>query len=76
MRLGTSDADRPGSGLMSATGALEDLLQRIARLAGHLPDLAELEINPLIVSPGGAVVVDAREGNGCAIEIRRVISGG
>ena len=35
-----------------AVGALEDLLQRIARLAGHLPELAELEINPLIVSPG------------------------
>jgi acyl-CoA synthetase (NDP forming) len=43
-----------------AISALEDLIQRIARLAGHLPDLAELDINPLIVSPAGAVAVDAR----------------
>jgi acyl-CoA synthetase (NDP forming) len=43
-----------------AVDALEDVLQRIARLAGHVPELAELEINPLIVSPEGAVAVDAR----------------
>jgi acyl-CoA synthetase (NDP forming) len=43
-----------------AVDALEDVLQRIARLAGHVPELAELEINPLIVSPEGAIVVDAR----------------
>jgi acyl-CoA synthetase (NDP forming) len=43
-----------------AVRALEDTLQRIARLAAHLPGLAELEINPLIVSPAGAVSVDAR----------------
>ena len=43
-----------------AVTALEDLLQRIARLAGDVPDLAELDINPLIVSPGGAIAVDAR----------------
>jgi acetyl coenzyme A synthetase (ADP forming)-like protein len=41
-------------------GALEDALQRIARLAGHVPALAELEINPLIVSPEGVMAVDAR----------------
>jgi acetyl coenzyme A synthetase (ADP forming)-like protein len=43
-----------------AVDALEDVLQRIARLAGSLPELAELDINPLIVSPDGAVAVDAR----------------
>jgi acetyl coenzyme A synthetase (ADP forming)-like protein len=43
-----------------AVRALEDTLQRIARLAARLPELAELEINPLIVSPGGVVSVDAR----------------
>jgi acetyl coenzyme A synthetase (ADP forming)-like protein len=43
-----------------AVGALEDVLQRIARLAGHLPNIAELEINPLIVSPEDVVAVDAR----------------
>lgn len=44
----------------AAVGALEDLVQRVAQLAEALPELAELDINPLIVSPGGAVAVDAR----------------
>jgi acetyl coenzyme A synthetase (ADP forming)-like protein len=43
-----------------AVSDLEDVLQRIAQLASHLPDLAELDLNPLIVSPGGVVAVDAR----------------
>jgi hypothetical protein len=43
-----------------AVSALESVLQRIARLAGDVPDLAELDINPLIVSPEGVVAVDAR----------------
>jgi acyl-CoA synthetase (NDP forming) len=43
-----------------AVHALEDVLQRIARLAGQVPDLAELDINPLIVSPEGVIAVDAR----------------
>jgi acetyl coenzyme A synthetase (ADP forming)-like protein len=43
-----------------AVSALEDVLQRIARLAGDVPALTELDINPLIVSPGGAIAVDAR----------------
>jgi acetyl coenzyme A synthetase (ADP forming)-like protein len=43
-----------------AVNAVEDLLQRVARLAGDVPALAELDINPLIVSPTGAVAVDAR----------------
>lgn len=42
------------------SGALEELLQRVARLAGDVPALAELDINPLIVSPRGVVAVDAR----------------
>jgi acetyl coenzyme A synthetase (ADP forming)-like protein len=43
-----------------AVNALEDLLQRVARLAADVPALAELDINPLIVSPEGVVAVDAR----------------
>jgi acetyl coenzyme A synthetase (ADP forming)-like protein len=43
-----------------AVTALEDLLQRVARLASDVPDLAELDINPVIVSPEGAIAVDAR----------------
>jgi acyl-CoA synthetase (NDP forming) len=43
-----------------AVTALEDVLQRVARLAGDLPALSELDINPLIVSPSGTLAVDAR----------------
>ncbi len=39
---------------------LEDQLQRVARMAGVVPELAELDINPLIASPEGTLVVDAR----------------
>ena len=42
-----------------AVAALEDVLQQMTRLASELPNLAELDINPLIVSPEGAVAVDA-----------------
>lgn len=45
---------------MVAVAALEDVLQRVARLAGAVPALAELDINPLRVSPDGALAVDAR----------------
>ncbi|MFZ6003285.1 MAG: GNAT family N-acetyltransferase [Actinomycetota bacterium] len=43
-----------------AVEALEDLLQRVARLAGSVPELLELDLNPVIVSTEGAVTVDAR----------------
>ena len=43
-----------------AVGALEDLLQRVARLAAVVPELAELDFNPVIVSPDGVEVVDSR----------------
>lgn len=42
------------------TGALEDLLLRVGRLAEEVPELAELDLNPVVVSPEGVVVVDAR----------------
>ncbi len=42
------------------TDALEALLQRVARLAAAVPEMAELDINPVIVSPEGVVAVDAR----------------
>ncbi len=40
--------------------ALRDLLHRVARLTAELPEMAELDINPVIVSPSGAIAVDAR----------------
>jgi len=40
--------------------ALEDVVVRIGWLAANHPELAELDLNPVVVSPGGAVAVDAR----------------
>jgi acyl-CoA synthetase (NDP forming)/GNAT superfamily N-acetyltransferase len=40
--------------------ALQDLLLRVARLADDLPQIAELDLNPVIARPDGIHVVDAR----------------
>jgi len=40
--------------------AVEDVLLRVARLADEVPQVAEMDLNPLIASPGGAVAVDVR----------------
>jgi hypothetical protein len=40
--------------------ALQGLLQRVARLADDLPEVAELDLNPVIARPDGSHVVDAR----------------
>jgi acetyl coenzyme A synthetase (ADP forming)-like protein len=40
--------------------ALEGVILRTARLAGDLAEVAEVDLNPVIVSPEGATVVDAR----------------
>jgi acyl-CoA synthetase (NDP forming)/GNAT superfamily N-acetyltransferase len=42
------------------TGAVEQLLLRLGRLAEELPEVAELDLNPVLVGPNGAVVVDAK----------------
>lgn len=42
--------------------AVADVLVRVGRAVAHWPDLTELEINPLIVSPDGAVAVDVLVG--------------
>jgi acetyl coenzyme A synthetase (ADP forming)-like protein len=42
------------------TGALIDLLHRLGRLAEDLPQVAELDLNPVIASPDGCTAVDAR----------------
>ena len=41
-------------------GALEDIITRVAALAAAHPEIAELDCNPVIAGPDGAVVVDAR----------------
>ena len=40
--------------------ALEDLLLRVSQLAEDLPELAELDLNPVFAGPSGCVIVDAR----------------
>ena len=40
--------------------AVRDALLRIGALAAAHPEVAELDCNPLVAGPGGAVVVDAR----------------
>jgi acyl-CoA synthetase (NDP forming)/RimJ/RimL family protein N-acetyltransferase len=48
---GSAPADLP---------ALQDILMRISRLADDLPQVAELDLNPVIARPDGAHVVDMR----------------
>ena len=40
--------------------ALVDLVLRLARLADDIPEIAELDLNPVIAFPEGCVAVDAR----------------
>lgn len=42
------------------TAAAEDVLMRVGRLAETLPEVAELELNPLVVHEHGALAVDVR----------------
>jgi acyl-CoA synthetase (NDP forming)/RimJ/RimL family protein N-acetyltransferase len=42
------------------TAALADLLLRVSRLADDLPEVAELDLNPVIARPNGAHIVDVR----------------
>jgi acetyl coenzyme A synthetase (ADP forming)-like protein len=41
-------------------GALEDLIHRLALLGEQLPEVAELDLNPVLAGPTGCVAVDAR----------------
>jgi acyl-CoA synthetase (NDP forming)/GNAT superfamily N-acetyltransferase len=41
-------------------GALRDTLLRVSRLADDLPEVAELDLNPVIARPDGVIAVDAR----------------
>lgn len=40
--------------------ALEDLVLRVGQLAANIPELAELDLNPVLVSPDGAIAVDVK----------------
>ncbi|GAB2817834.1 hypothetical protein GCM10027200_16670 [Lentzea nigeriaca] len=66
--LSTADADDLMRGYRAAGAVLEgtdeaavrDVLLRVADLAAALPEVTELDINPLIVTSTGCLVVDAR----------------
>jgi acyl-CoA synthetase (NDP forming) len=47
-------------GAAADTGALRDVLMRVSRLADDIPEISELDLNPVIARPDGAVAVDAR----------------
>jgi acetyl coenzyme A synthetase (ADP forming)-like protein len=40
--------------------ALTDTISRFSAMAVDVPELTEIEINPLVTGPGGAIAVDAR----------------
>ena len=40
--------------------AVENVILRVARLAADLPEVADVDLNPVIAGPAGATVVDAR----------------
>jgi acyl-CoA synthetase (NDP forming) len=40
--------------------ALRDLLMRVSRLADDLPEITDLDLNPVIARPDGVIAVDAR----------------
>jgi acetyl coenzyme A synthetase (ADP forming)-like protein len=44
----------------SDVAALEELLLRLSVLADHVPQIAELDCNPVMIHPRGLTVVDAR----------------
>ncbi|MEO6089008.1 MAG: acetate--CoA ligase family protein, partial [Umezawaea sp.] len=66
--LSTSDADGLLHGFRSSAkvfagvdeGPVRDVVLRVARLAELLPEVVELDINPLVVADGRCVAVDAR----------------
>jgi acyl-CoA synthetase (NDP forming) len=41
-------------------GALRDTLLRVSCLADDLPQVAEMDLNPVIARPDGVIAVDAR----------------
>ncbi len=46
-------------GIMADVAAIEDLLHRVSRMSDDLPELASLELNPVLVGENGLSVVNA-----------------
>lgn len=53
---------RPFSGRAHAAdiAGLRDILLRVSRLADDRPQVAELDLNPVIARPDGVIAVDVR----------------
>jgi hypothetical protein len=51
---------------MADVDALADVLCRVARLAEDLPEVVEMDINPLLAGPDGCLALD------CKIRVERV----
>ena len=51
--------------------ALFDVLLRLSRLAEDVPEVAELDLNPVLAFPDRCVAVDARIGRAAASAHRR-----
>ncbi|SDH61177.1 Acyl-CoA synthetase (NDP forming), partial [Lentzea fradiae] len=66
--LSTADADdllhgfRASGAALAETdaAAVRDVLLRVAELAAELPEIAELDVNPLVLTSTGCLVIDAR----------------
>ena len=46
-------------GVIADLSAIEDLLHRVSRMSDDLPELADLELNPVLVATAGLAVVNA-----------------
>jgi acyl-CoA synthetase (NDP forming)/GNAT superfamily N-acetyltransferase len=58
--IGSVPATAPLLGRPAGLTALRDLLLRVSQLPDHLPQVAELELGPVVVRPDGAVAVDGQ----------------
>jgi acyl-CoA synthetase (NDP forming) len=57
---GVVPPEQQSEGPAADLAALRDALMRVSRLADDLPEITELDLNPVIATPDGAVAVDAR----------------
>lgn len=48
-----------GGGIVADTAAVEDLVHRVSLLVDDLPEIAEIELNPVLVGDSGLAVVNA-----------------
>ncbi len=53
------DPPRPPRRARRPIGGVRDILLRVSRLADDLPQVAELDLNPVIARPDGVIAVDA-----------------